>query len=434
MSLTCPHPSFERTNQALRGIFAEAAARKAAEAGRLGRLLEVLRGDTGRTTLTLNLGGCREIDLSAVAALAGHPNLERIIIDCAYCSIPSMSWIGEGLTKLPRLLELRLNLSGCSDLHDYALASLVDLCSLQTLRIDLSYSSISDVSGIGIALAGLRNLKDLGLDFGCCAHLEDVAPLSNGLASLNSLEDLKLNFQYCTCTVILSGLEEIGSLRRLSIDYSYTNMGTKGYQRTGLDFIKKQKNVEKLKLSFEGCRQLVHLAHFGAIGTFQHIEELDLNFAYTSVKGANKIRNLNVAPKLRCVRLNCAKCSQLQNVGWLPEAVSRIEELEVDFSECRGLPDCLQRHFETRQDISAAFAKAHNVSTLESTMRVGEQVKVFVPEEKRWVAAKVRDVHDDESTTVEVTRSNGLGQHIQVTKAKKKERIRKSMNADTRWP
>lgn len=132
------HPAFERTNQKLRGIFAEAGARKAGEAGRLESLMQVLRGDMERTTLTLNLGGCQQLDLTSLVALSGHPNLRRVVIDCSYCVLPKMSWIEKGLTKLPMLNELTLNLSGCSDVDASALGAISHISTLQKLRLDLT--------------------------------------------------------------------------------------------------------------------------------------------------------------------------------------------------------------------------------------------------------------------------------------------------------
>ena len=52
-------PAFAKVSKVLRGIYAEAAARKAAEAGRLNAVVDALKEDTERTKLTLNLGGCQ---------------------------------------------------------------------------------------------------------------------------------------------------------------------------------------------------------------------------------------------------------------------------------------------------------------------------------------------------------------------------------------
>lgn len=422
------HPQFEKTNQALRGIFAEAAARKAAEAGRLELLLKVLREDIDRKTLTLNLGGCQNLDLASLSVLAGHPNLERIIIDCAYCSLPNMSWIGIALTQLPHLQELSFDLSGCIDIAASSFSHLAGIPSLKKLEIDLSYSSISDVTGIGAALSGLSRLQELKLYFTCCSKLIDVAPLSSGLAVLATLKDLKLNFRHCDLEVNLSGLEKLHELESLWIDYSYTQTGTKG---RGLYYINHQSNVRKLTLLFEGCRQLRHLAHFSEIGNFKKLEELELNFAYSNVKNASETGNLYKAPRLTRVNLNFAKCPRLQDVAWLPQAVSGVTELRIDLSECRGLPKDLQRDFDSFEDLTAASPLEY-LATLDQP-KVGEKVKVFSPEEKRWLPAEIKTI-DDESTTVEILRSNGLflGRQMRIPKSKQRERIRPQARHDAR--
>lgn len=284
------------------------------------------------------------------------------------------------------------------------------------------------MTGVGHALTGLRHLLKLRLDFGCCNRLKDVSPLSDGLASLSrSLRDLKLNFQYCDCAVVLTGLEDLLFLTHLSIDLSYTPLGPKC---RGLYFIKNQVRLQSLEMCFEGCRDLKHLRWFSTLGTFQHLETVDLDFAYTNLRGAKGIKTLHEAPNIRHVRLNFAKCSLIQDISWFPETVKRIPQPEVDFSECRGLPPSLQRKFESFEDLIAAFPEDIDIVRSDA-LQVGEQVKFFSPKEKRWLSAEVNNIDEDGNVTVEVIRFNGLGGHIQVPEVKRKERIRRQSRSVT---
>ena len=408
------NPAFERTNRALRGIFAEAAARKAAEVGRLGKVVEIIRSDIDRTALTLNLGGCQKIDLSTIESLAGHPKLERLLIDCSYCYIFSMAWIQHGIAQLPLLSDLTLIFSGCSGLNATSLKHLAGLKPLQKLNIDLSYSSISDVSGVADCLECLDNLKVLRLDFSCCNNLQDMSSLSRGLAHLKSLKEVDISFQYCDLSVSLkNGLEELQTLEKVFIDYSYT-------QTIGVEsFVKNQKNLRQLKLSFEGSQ----CKYFHTIDNIQHLtklEEFDLNLAYTNVGGATGIHHLNKAPNLSRVRLNFAKCAKLLNVSWLPQSIERVARFEVDFTECRGIPEILRTSFDKRDELVEAFSQ---VCLFPDTIKVGQSVQVFSKELECWISATVETLSEDGSFVVH---SDALGSQRYSVNSKMKEKHRKT--------
>ncbi|CAB9517629.1 expressed unknown protein [Seminavis robusta] len=417
------HPAFESTNHALRGIFAECAARKAAEAGRMERVLTVLRKDENRTTLTLNLGGCHDLDFTPFSCLAGHPNLQRIILDCAYCSIPNMEWIGSTLPHWPQLNELDFNFSCCSVLDVSSFGGLASASCLTRLTIDNSYSGLADVSGIGVALKSLTTLEELRLDFRWCSKLHDVAVLSEGLASLEALTELDLNFRSCDVVVALPGLEALNNLRSLSIDYSRSQTGTKE-----LGYLMKLKNLNHLKLCFEGCKQLCHLSPLSVIGGYPYLERLSLDLASTKIGGAGALENLDLAPRLQEVRLRFAKCQRLKSIKWLPKAIRRTQFFQVDLYECGGLPPPCRGAFVDRDDLIAALGESASSSDEGAG---GGKIVVQTP-----FAGEIKHVNQaGRNVEVEVHRMNSANRTSSSTsnsKSKQRERRRNNARFDQR--
>lgn len=329
-------PAFTRVNKVLRGIFAEAAARKAADAGRIESVINVLQKDTERTGLTLNLSGCKYLDLSALAKLAGHPSLRRLTIDCSYSSIP-------------------------------------------------------DVTGIADAILGLQRLEKIELNFVWCSTLEDVRELSiRGLAPLRNLVELKLDFTGCSgVAIFLPKIEELQTLEKLTIDYSYTQ--TRGKTLLG---ILQLKELRELDLCFKGCQNIANMNALKNLGHLSKLESLVLDFAYTRLSSANGLSAVTVLEHLEHCTLSFCKCTQLSDLPWLPVLISHGTKIEVDLSECKGIDSALQTHFLDRESLMTALATKN--SNLNEFFYVGEAVQYYSRIKRSWLPCVIYKVEVDE--------------------------------------
>lgn len=301
-------------------------------------VLNVLQQDTGRTGLTLNLGGCKYIDLSGLARLSGHPSLRRLTIDC-------------------------------------------------------SYSNIQDMAGIADCIAGLQKLEKVALCFVWCSALENTHALTKrGLAPLKMLTKLRLDFTGCGgVSVFLSKIGELQSLKKLSIDYSYTQTPANGKTLGGIFQLKE---LRDLKLYFKGCQNVSHLNAFKKLGQLLKLETIALDFSYTRLSSANEVGTVAILEHLKSCTLSFNKCTQLTDLPWLPVLASQGAEIEVDLSDCKGLDPTLQKSFHNRVELLAALAPKN--SHLGEFFYVGELVEFYSRAKRTWLPCVVNKVDAEE--------------------------------------
>ena len=298
----------------------------------------MLQQDTGRTGLTLNLGGCKYLDLSGLTRLSGHPSLRRLTIDC-------------------------------------------------------SYSNIEDMAGISDCIAGLQKLERIVLNFVWCSALENTHALAKrGLAPLKMLTKLRLDFTGCGgVSVFLPKIEELQSLEKLSIDYSYTQTPANGKIMFGIFQLKE---LRDLKLYFKRCQNVSHLNAFKKLGQLSKLETIDLDFSYTRLSSANEVGTVAILEHLTSCTLSFNKCTQLTDLPWLPVLASQGAEIEVDLAECKGLDPTLQKCFHNRTELLSALAPKN--SHLAEFFYVGEPVEYYSRAKRTWLPCVVNKVDEEE--------------------------------------
>eukprot|EP00797_Seminavis_robusta_P007971 Sro1556_g282190.1 n/a (350) ;mRNA; r:125-1176 len=193
-------PAFSRVNKVLRGIFAEAAARKAAEAGRIDTVIRVLQEDTERIQLTLNLGGCAHLDLTGLSNLAGHASLQQLTVDCSYSGVTNVTSLADTLSSMPSLRKLHFSFEWCtSTLEEREIVQLSDrgLASLSATLVRLRL----DFTGCAFAvflpkIEKLQYLESLVISY-CYTPTAAIAKTLLGILQLRKLRELELNFRAC---------------------------------------------------------------------------------------------------------------------------------------------------------------------------------------------------------------------------------------------
>ena len=287
--------------------------------------------------MTLNLGGCKYLDLTELAQLAGHPSLRQLTIDCSYSSIP-------------------------------------------------------DLTGIVDCIAGLQSLEKLVLNFVWCSTLRDVRDLSeSGLISLRTLTELRLDFTSCGVSVFLPKIEQLQTLEKLFIDYSYTPTPANGKTLLG---ILQLKELRELDLCFKGCQNVSHLKVLKRLGQLSKLETLALDFAYTALSSANEVGAAAILEHLASCTLSFKKCTQLTDLPWLSVLASHGAEIEVDLSECKGLDPELQLCFQDREGLLKTLAPKN--SHLAEFFYVGEEVEYYSHAKRSWLPCVVYKVESDE--------------------------------------
>jgi len=161
-------------------------------------------------------------------------------------------------------------------------------------------------------------------------------------------------------------------------------------------FILQLRNLRVLALRFKGCQD-----YFTDLGSFQGLEKLSnladlrLDFSYTSLKDAAALSLLKGLNKLtRCI-LKFQKCTQLESISWLLEAIRHIDEVDINLSECKQLDSNLQASFSNWRDIATAMGDSLG-SLLVTEYEPDEEVEYFSARERCWVAAVVRNIVQDE--------------------------------------
>lgn len=350
-------PVFAKVNKVLRGIFAEAAARKAAEEGRIDTVIQVLKQDSDRKKLTLNLGGCSYLNLAELANLAGHPSLQQLTIDCSY----------SGVANVPRLAD---------------------------------------------ALTGLKCLQKLHLNFEWCTTLEesDVARLSDqGLVRLcSTLTDLTLDLKGCFFAVFLPLIETLQSLEKIFIDYSYSHTEAKGKTLAG---ILQLRRLRQLHLRFRACQHVSDVRSLKRLARLSNLETLVLDFDYTCLNNVDELGSLLELEHLSQCNLRFQKCTQITNIPWLTKLAHLPGlQLQIDLSECKGLEECLQKRFESQESLrqtltrTAASLQSPSImflngeklegSYLLKHFQAGESVEYLSESWKSWMPAVVQKVDD----------------------------------------
>jgi hypothetical protein len=152
---------------------------------------------------TLKLSNCRRLFQSGENFMSAVPNVTDLDISC--CDLVSDSSVAALRSCLPRLSTI--NLGGCHNFRNRALASLAYLESLTSLNLEgsnalrdnglaliqsfpklthLNISSCKNISDVGLAcLASQTNLRDLRLDN--CNNISDP-----GVATLSNLKNLEI--------------------------------------------------------------------------------------------------------------------------------------------------------------------------------------------------------------------------------------------------
>eukprot|EP00930_Biecheleria_cincta_P083725 TRINITY_DN73239_c0_g1_i1.p1 TRINITY_DN73239_c0_g1~~TRINITY_DN73239_c0_g1_i1.p1 ORF type:complete len:826 (+),score=170.90 TRINITY_DN73239_c0_g1_i1:130-2607(+) len=182
------------------------------------------------------------------------------------------------------------------------------------------------VADLGSAIACLRNLRQLRLNFGwqstyaegTIGSLTDVAQLGNGLGHLVNLEVFVLK---------LSGCRNLRNTEELA---------------QGLGQLSK---LRELKLCFNGCEGLTDVSTLGQnMGKLQSLTDLDLNlsgcrFLEDIVELGSNVRYLTQMRRLKLAMSGCMNIFYVKEFGKSLKQLPRLMHLEVDLSWCTSLDD-----------------------------------------------------------------------------------------------
>jgi len=151
---------------------------------------------TSLLELTLDLSYCEGLlDIDPLSSLERCVNLKKLDLDLRckkVTSINALSCFGE----LASLLELALNLVGCSGVLDIDPLSSIGRCvNLQKLSLSLGCMKVTDINPLS-CLGKLGSLLELQINLRDCGQLADISALSS-LEALTGLQKLRL-LLHCT--------------------------------------------------------------------------------------------------------------------------------------------------------------------------------------------------------------------------------------------
>jgi len=147
------HPGYEAINSLLRGCFANAALRNAAEQGRLANFTFAMR-ESRRTHVNWDFSGCDRLSDEILEEIAcclplELETLELHLVCCGDVTDSGFGSLVKAISKLPRLHKLMLDLNGTS-------------AGDKTFEC-LTHSSLpSSLAHVDLRVTGCDNLTDMG--------------------------------------------------------------------------------------------------------------------------------------------------------------------------------------------------------------------------------------------------------------------------------
>eukprot|EP00929_Paragymnodinium_shiwhaense_P095632 TRINITY_DN56868_c0_g1_i1.p1 TRINITY_DN56868_c0_g1~~TRINITY_DN56868_c0_g1_i1.p1 ORF type:complete len:1431 (-),score=384.86 TRINITY_DN56868_c0_g1_i1:285-4577(-) len=312
---------YDKANAALRGIFAGAASRRAAVAGRLRAALEALSGDAER---------------------------KELMLDLRFSDVENLEDVGGCLQRLRRLERLEVVLEGCQKL--------------------------TSAEAIGTALGSLTHLRRFLCNARGCPRLADVSTLASLLGTPSQLLHLSLDFSGCQA---LAGLDSLGAslsrlkhLQRLELQFSRCPQldRTSSFLGIGCADVPPPPRLEHLEVDLSGCRVLSDITGMGqwlrGMPQLRHVE-LNLEDAPVLTDVSTLGIGLQALKKLQHVTLLFQGCMQLSDVRWLGDALTganNLKHLEVDLFSCPRLTPELQ----TMWNLSNRDALLRGAASLEA--------------------------------------------------------------------
>lgn len=207
------HNSYDVVNGKLRAKFALAALQRVAIGGTveaLDKLLMKVAEDVWSTELQLDLYSCRFLEdtLSICKAILHRRQCTRLVVNLGRClKLECIRGLGEGISSLFSLQNLRIVLSDCDGLADITSLgdSLACLAHLRDFVLEAPHCNRLALAGLSTGLAGKKSLEFLKLRFGHCSRLASMGNLGQAWASCTNLRVLFLVL--CACDA-LTGIEE----------------------------------------------------------------------------------------------------------------------------------------------------------------------------------------------------------------------------------
>lgn len=236
------HKNLDLADRIVRSTFALAGWRQAAQKGMDSDKFELaIRKDTTRREFKLIVGNCITMPQFSRLSACMRPIRKLRLIDISMtgcANISTVAPLGFDIKKLRKVRKLSLDLSQC------VLTNIAELCigmsmvpSLTILNLNLSgCAKFRTLAELGRALACLKRLSNISLNFEGCKGLTISSSLGEGLGTLQACRHLRLNFKDC---VKLDSMSHVG----------------RG--------IGKMRDLESLDLDFSGCKAIESLDELG---------------------------------------------------------------------------------------------------------------------------------------------------------------------------